>query len=548
MTGGEALVATLLAHDVRAAFGVAGESYLAVLEALRKGRARLRFIPTRHESGAVFAAEAYAKLMRRPGIAFVTRGPGATNAAIGVHTAAQDSTPLVLFVGQVPTRRIGCEAFQEIDCRQMYGALAKAVITPERAEEVARSTARALELALSGRPGPVVVVLPEDLTMGDARAGPVPGPVERPVQRPPPALLAQASKLIGAARRPVLISGGLVSFEGAHAALKAFAEASGVAVATAWRRQDTFPADHPAYVGHLGIGRAPFQRTLFAECDLVIAAGARLDDITTEEGSLIRKDQRLIHVYPDAEVLRRQRATVAIEADVRPTLEALRSALREGPAQERIAWRASLNERARQFATPGADPKVAAHGPLDMARVVEAVARRLEGPQVIVNDAGNFAGWVQRYYPFREPWSQAAPTSGAMGYAVPAALGAKLARPDAEVVAFVGDGGFMMTGQELSTAVASGLAIRVILCDNQGLGTILMHQRRTFGTGAEFAVQHPSPDFVALAKAYGAAAFRVSATKEFAPAFEAALAHAGPALLHLVLDMRDISAFGPLGS
>ncbi len=282
MLGAEALVATLIAHEVDVAFCVPGESYLSVIEALRVERTRLRLIVNRHESGATFAAEAYAKLSRRHGVAFVTRGPGASNAAIGIHTAAQDSTPLVLFIGQVPTAQRGREAFQEIDYHAMYGTIAKSVIEPERADQVAACTARALDLCMADRPGPVVVVLPEDDTMGEAGEPPILGPAERLAAAPETGAVARAVELIDAAQRPVLIAGERVGVEGAHAALGDFVRRSGAGVVAAFRRQDAYPTNDAAYLGHFGLGRAPFQRDFWAECDLVIAAGTRLDAVTAE--------------------------------------------------------------------------------------------------------------------------------------------------------------------------------------------------------------------------------------------------------------------------
>ncbi len=543
MNGGDALVATLLAHGVDTAFCVPGESYLAVLEALRRERARLRLITNRHEAGAAFAADAHGKLTGAPGIVFVTRGPGASNAAIGVHTAAQDSTPMVLFIGQVPTREKGLESFQEIDYRHMYGSIAKAVIEPASAAEVAPATARALDLAAAGRPGPVVVPLPQDITEGDAGDAAIAGPAPRVASAPDAAALAAAVELISGARRPIVVAGELVNLEGAHAALADFAAAAGAGVATAFRRQDAFANDDGAYFGHFGLGRAPYQRQAWADCDVAIVAGSRLDAITTEEYSLVRDDQKLIHLHVDAGVIGRSRdADVAIVADVGPTLAALAEAL-PPPPNERLAWRDEVNRGYRAFCRDGP----AALGAVDMAAVVKAVAERLaSADHVIANDAGNFAGWVHRYYPYTRPYSQVGAASGAMGGAVPGALAAKLARPDAAVVAFVGDGGFMMTGQELATAVREELAIKVIVCDNGTYGTILMHQHRYAGAGNYHGVSLANPDFAAIARAHGVAAWTVARTAEFAPAFDAALAHDGPALLHLKTDIRDISAYGPL--
>ena len=543
MTGGDALVQTLLAHGITQGFGVPGESYLAVLEALRRERGRLRLVVTRHESGAAFAGEAYGKLARHPAAVFVTRGPGATNAAIGIHTAAQDSTPVLLFVGHVPTHAKGREAFQEIDYHRMYAPIAKAVIEPVTATDVAECTARAVRLSVAGRPGPVVVVLPEDVTEADAGAATIPTAPPQFRAAPAPEGVREAARLIGSACHPILIAGEMVAFEDASGPLVRFAESSGVGVVTAWRRQDTFPNDHPAYLGHFGIGRAPFQREAWAACDLVIAAGTRLDDITSEEFTFLRPDQRLIHIHADPGILARWRADVPLCADTGATLVALSEAVGGDAPAARVAWRQRVNAAYLAFRQPG---QVPVRGAVDPARVVEAVTAALPPEAIVVNDAGNFAGWVHRYHRFQLSGTQAAPSSGAMGYGVPAAIGAALARPDRPVVAFVGDGGFLMTGQELVTAVQEGLPVKVVLGDNGAYGTIAMHQYQRIGKDALFAVHLRSPDFAAVVRGYGVAAFTVEKTAEFADAFTDALAHPGPALVHVKTDLRDISTAGPL--
>ena len=540
MNGGEALVATLISHGLNTGFCVPGESYLAILEALRRGRGRFRLITNRHESGAVFAAEAYGKLTARPGLAFVTRGPGATNASIGIHAAAQDSTPMVLFVGQVPCAHRGLEAFQEIDCHTMFGNLAKAVVEPGAAEEIPATTSLVLGLAVSGRPGPVVVVLPEDLTEGDAGAPRIAPAVSREAMAPAAGAVAEACRLIASSRHPVVISGELVAAHSAHRSLEKFVDASGAGVVTSFRRQDTFANSHPAYLGHFGLGRASYQHRAWAECDLVIAAGSRMDSVTCENFTLIREDQKFIHIYVDANVIGRHRqADVVLNADVGPALDALAVRLAGSCSNDRLAWRDKFHRAYREFAAMG-PPTI---GAVDLASVVHTVNHRLEGDHVITNDAGNFAGWVHRCFEFRQPRSQVGPGSGAMGAGVPAAIGAQMARPSATVIAFVGDGGFQMTGAEIATALAEGLPIKIIVCDNGAYGTILMHQRRRIGE--DYAVRIDGPDFAALARAHGAAAWSVERTEDFAAAFDAALAHPGPTLIHLKTDVRDISAFGP---
>lgn len=542
MNGGDALVSTLVAHGVDTAFCVPGESYLAVLEALRQNANRVRLVVTRHESGATYAACGYGRIGRKPGIALVTRGPGATNASIGIHCAMQDSVPLVLFIGQVPTRERDRESFQEIDYRAMFGTVAKAVFEPTSADQVAAVTARALQVAAAGRPGPVVVSLPEDVTEGDAGDAAIPEPRPRPTAAPTPEAIAEARRLIEAARHPLVLAGELVGYEGASGALVAFAEASGAGVVSAFRCQDAFPNDHPAYLGHFGIGRPPYQKTLWDGCDLLIVAGNRLDAITSEDYRLPRADQTVIAIHPDPDVHARGRmAEVAIAADVAPGLRALTSGM-AAPTAARLAWRQGLRDA---FVAFRAEP---AHtvGGVAMPAVMERFVDGLAADRVVTNDAGNFSGWVHRYVPFDTPASQAAPMTGSMGYAVPAAIGAKLARPSAEVTAFVGDGGFGMTGQEIATAVQEGLKLTIIVGDNGAYGTIMAHQHRYAGKGQYHGVKLRSPDFAALGRAYGAAAWRVETTEQFAPALAAARAHDGVSVIHLVLDVRDLSAYGAL--
>jgi acetolactate synthase-1/2/3 large subunit len=353
----------------------------------------------------------------------------------------------------------------------------------------------------------------------------------------------EAARLVAGSRHPIVIAGEMVAFEDATSQLVRFAEASGAGVVTAWRRQDTFPNDHPAYLGHFGIGRAPFQREAWTACDVVIAVGTRLDDITSEEFTLLRTDQRLVHVHADAAILARWRADVPLAADTGVTLVALARALGGPPPPARVAWRERLHAEYLAFTRPG---QVPVRGTVDPARVVEAVTAALPAEAIVVNDAGNFAGWVHRYHRFRLPGTQAAPSSGAMGYGVPASIGAKLARPERPVVAFVGDGGFLMTGQELVTAAQEELPVKIVLGDNGAYGTIAMHQHKRIGPEGLFAVQLRSPDFAAVARGYGVAAFVVEKTADFADAFAAALAHPGPALVHVKTDLRDISAAGPL--
>lgn len=546
MNGGEVLVAVLVKHGVDTGFCVPGESYLTILEALRQARTRIRLVLNRHESGAALAAEAYAKATGKPGIAFVTRGPGATNASIGLHTAKQDSSPLVLFIGHVPTVEMGREAFQEIDYPTAFGPLTKRVIEVMRPEDVAGATAEALHEAVAGRPGPVAVVLPEDVTEGEAGTVQIPAPQPRAVLLPDPEHIADAARLIDAAEHPVIIGGEQINFEGAHTALARFAEAAGAGVVSAFRRQDILGHEEDANLGHFGLRLAPYQEKFWGECDLVILAGARPDGATLQGFSLLRDDQTIIHIYPEAAAFAQSKPQVALMADSAPSLDALHGKLQSAPSNGRLVWRAAHHQAHIDHATPGIDTTAECLGAVDMAGIISTLRRRLPDDACIVNDSGAFAGWLHRHFAYRAPRSQFAACLGAMGYAVPGAIGAQLARPDIPVVALVGDGGFLMTGQEIVTGVQQNLTFIVLLFDNGMYGSIATHQYRRGGREAMYGTVMNSPDFAGLAEAYGAAAWRVEQTAEFPAALDAALAETGrPSLIHIKTDMRNLNASGP---
>jgi acetolactate synthase-1/2/3 large subunit len=546
MNGGEALVRTLVKHGVELAFNVPGESYLTILEELRQQRDRIKLVLTRHESTTTFAADAYGKVTGKPAAAFVTRGPGATNASIGLHTAKQDSTPLVLFIGHVPTREMGREAFQEIDYPTAFGPLTKAVIEVLRPEDCAAAAADALAIAVDGRPGPVAVVLPEDVTESEAGEVALPGPSPRPSHQPDADAIAKAGRLIEGAQHPIIIGGELIGLESAHAAFADFAERIGAGVTCTFRRQDILPQDHPANLGHFGLTLASYQWDYWKECDLVIIAGARPDGVSIQDYTLLRDDQTVIHIYPEAEAFTQTAPTVALDSDLLPALKALGDALNGVDSNERLAWRANHHEAHAKFMTPGLDPQAQCLGDVDMAEITRILGERLPEESTIVNDSGAFASWLHRHYPYRAPYSQLAACLGAMGYGMPGALGAKLARPDVPVVAMIGDGGFLMTGQEIVTAVQQKLPIVVIVCDNGFYGSIATHQYRRGGLDALYGTVMNSPDFAALGRAYGAEAWTVTETAGFAPALDEALALAdGPGLIHLKTDMRNLNAAGP---
>lgn len=541
MNGGDAVAEALIALGVDTGFTVPGESFLSILEALRVRRNAFRLLSTRHESGATFAAGAYGRLAARPAAVLVSRGPGASNAAIGIHDARQGSVPLVLLVGHVRRRSKGREAFQEIDHHRMFAPVAKAVLEPEAPGDLADVVAEAVGLSMAGRPGPVVVVLPRDVTEAAWEGS-------RPSTRPSPARLAPRKKDLDAATDaidraayPLVIAGEMVTYEAAGDELVAFVEALGAPVMSAYRQQDAFPNGHPAYAGHLEINRAGFQREALARADLVLAVGTRLDGITTEDYALLDAGKPLLQIYPDEGVLERCAPAVAVHGHVGPVLSALSPRLKT-PNGHVGPWRNALHE---SYLALTASERGDARGALNMAAVVETISRTVPGDTTVVTDGGSFARWVHRYRRFSLPRTFAGPVSGAMGYAVPGALGAALARPGAPVLAFVGDGGFMMTGQELTTARAESLNVKIVVCDNQAHGSILYAQWQRFDRASDYATRLASPDFVAVAEAYGVPAWRVARTEEFPAAFAAALERDGPALLHLLTDQRDIVPSGP---
>ena len=540
MEAGAALVEALVDAGVDTAFTVPGESFLPALEALRHRRNRIRLVSVRHEAGGSFAAHGYGALTGRPAAVFVSRGPGATNAAIGLHAAHQDSVPMVLFIGQIRSYARGREAFQEIDATAVFGSMTKAVLEPASAAELPALARRAVEIALEGRPGPVVVTMPRDFGEVEVAAPAERGPVERtPVIAEAAAVDAFAAAL-AESRRPLIIAGELARLDAAREPLAAFAAALGAPVLAAYRCQDALDNGHPSYAGHLEINPVPYQAEAVAEADLLVVLGSRLDGITSREETLV-KGKRLAHIHPDPAVLERFAGEVSLCADVAPTLAAVTERLAPPPA-DRIAWRDALHGRYRAFSTPG---NVNVHGEVDLSRVAAEIRRMLPEDAVLITDGGSFARWFHRYLRFSRPRTQGGSASGAMGCGVPGAIGAALATNDGRpVVVFVGDGGFMMNGQELSTAVRDGIAIKVVVCDNDVHGSILKGQLDKYGAESAFATRMGSPDFAVIAEGYGAPSWTVRRTDEWRPAFAAALAHQGPALIRLLFDARDIAPYG----
>jgi len=545
---GHALVEALVAQGVDTAFGVPGESYLAVLDGFHEHRDRIRFIACRQEGGAAFMADAQGKLSGRPGICFVTRGPGATNASIGVHTAFQDSTPFILFVGQVASDQRDREAFQELDYRQFFSpgtlGMAKWVGEIHDPDRVPEYVARAFHTALQGRPGPVVLVLPEDM-LTQMTAAPVLPRVE-PVQAwPSPDGLSELRQLLLAAERPFVIAGGSGWDAEAAAALQRFAENWQLPVGCAFRFQDCFDNRHPNYAGDVGIAPNPKLAQRIREADLVIAIGPRLGEMTTGGYTLLqapRPKQKLVHIHAGAEELGRvYAADLMLQASMACAAKALET-LAPPPS---LRW-ASQSPAAHADYLGNFDAQ--AVEPLDMAQVVKTITRLAPDNTVYTNGAGNFAGWMHRYIPYHglqhHGRTQLAPTSGAMGYGVPAAVAAALLYPDRTVVNIAGDGDFLMTGQELTTATGYGAGrgagkLISIVVDNGSYGTIRMHQEREY-PGRVSGSDLFNPDFAALARAYGWNAEFLDRTADFEAAFQRALQADKPTLLHLKLD-SDVS-------
>ena len=542
MSGGQLVVAALRAHGARMAFSVAGESYLEVLDALYDAP-EIRLITCRQEGGAAFMAEAYGKLTGEPGVLLVTRGPGACNAAIGVHTAFQDSTPMIVLVGQVARHQIDREAFQEVDFRKMYAPLAKWVTQIDIAERIPELIGQAFQVATSGRPGPVVLALPEDM-LRDRCAAPVSGPHRAVQAHPGAADLAEMRRLIALSERPIMLVGGSGWSDAAAADIARFAGANDLPVCCSFRRQDIVDNRLSSFVGDLGTGAAPALVARFKAADLVLAVGTRIGEITSQSYTLMGipdPGKVLIHVHAAAEELGRVfRPALGIQSGMGQFAGAA-AALPPIAAPRWRAWRAAA--RAEYEAGLAPSP-LQSHGQpapmLDLGRVMVWLRERLPDDAIVTSDAGNFSGWPNRFLQYRRPGRQLGPTSGAMGYGVPAAVAAKLVHPDRIVVGFCGDGGFMMTGQELATSLGEGPGPIILLFNNAMYGTIRMHQERRF-PGRVVGTALKNPDFTALAAAYGAFGATVARTEEFAPAFEAALAARRASLIELRMDPEMIT-------
>ncbi|EJL83500.1 thiamine pyrophosphate-dependent enzyme, possible carboligase or decarboxylase [Herbaspirillum sp. CF444] len=533
-TGGQLLVDALLAQGIDTTFCVPGESYLDVLNALYDHQQEIRVISCRHEGSASFMAEAYGKLTGRPGICFVTRGPGATNASIGVHTAFQDSTPMILFVGQVGRDMCEREAFQEIDYRRMFGQFTKWVTQLDDVARVGEYVARAFAVAMSGRPGPVVIALPEDMLTEST----FPREIHKvePVQAyPDPDPLQQMQLLLRQAQRPMLILGGSNWDQDGMRNMERFATQNNLPVAASFRRQDLFDNRHPNYVGEVGIGVNPALAKMIVESDLLIAVGSRLGEMVTSGYTLLdipRPRQKLVHVMPAAEELGRVYQT---DVKIVSAMNAFARMAVRLPSVDAQAWH-GWKQQARDNYLAYIEPPQRSTD-FDPAQAFKQMQRILNQDAILTNGAGNYTAWAHRYYQFSQPKSQLAPTSGAMGYGVPAAIAAKLCFPARQVICLAGDGCFLMTSQELATAVLHRLGIVFLIFNNGMYATIRMHQEKNY-PGRVMATDLNNPDFVAYAKSFGLDGCAIDKTEQFEAALEKALHISSSTSMPYLIEIR----------
>jgi len=535
-TGGQLIVDALEANGTDRIFCVPGESYLAVLDALHDSS--IRTIVCRQEGGAAMMADCQGRLTGKPGICFVTRGPGATNASAGIHIAMQDSVPLILFIGQVASHAKEREAFQEVDYKRFFGDIAKWVVEIDDASRIPEFVTRAFAVATSGRPGPVVISLPEDMLTSEVEA-PEALPHTLVETRPGEAELDALEMLLSNAKRPFVILGGTRWDEAAVARMRAIAEAWSLPVGCSFRRQMLFDHLHANYAGDVGIGINPKLAAQIKAADVVLLIGGRMGEMPSSDYTLLKSpypDQALVHVHADAgELGRVYRPTLAINASPSAFVEAF---AKRKPAA-RPVW-AAETEKAHAAYLEWSTPPQTGPGAVQMGPIMDYLEKTLPQDAILTNGAGNYATWVHRFHRFRRFATQAAPTSGSMGYGTPAAVAAKALHPDREVIAFAGDGCFLMNGQEFATAVQHDLPIIVVVVNNGIYGTIRMHQEREYPSRV-VATDLKNPDFAALARAYGGHGETVERTADFAPAFERARASGKPAIVEIRLDPEAIT-------
>ena len=536
LTAGQRLVQQLLAEGVTHVYCVPGESYLAALDALSEVTDKITTVTCRHEAAAANMAAAHGKLTGQPGICFVTRGPGATHASTGVHTAMQDSAPMILFIGQVARGHRGREAFQEIDFVSMFEPMAKWAAEIVQAERMGEFVERAFNVAIHGRPGPVVLSLPEDMLTEEIAATPV--QTSRPAPSDlAPEIVSAIGERLKRAERPILLLGGSNWTEEALTPLSAWCEASALPFALSFRRKDLINNDHPGYAGDIGVGANPKLVERLRQADLVLMLGARLGEMPSQGYTLFTPEEtakKLIHIYPDGnEIGRVWPVSLGAAADNVSAGLALSELKVDGTRWK--AWSHAARKDYDDFSAP-----VTVSGAVNLSQVFQHLEQVMPVDTIVCNGAGNYAAWLHRFYKHRAPFTQLAPTSGAMGFGLPAAIAAKLARPKSEVIAVGGDGCFLMNSQDLATAVQYDVPLIVIVVDNGAYGTIRMHQEREYPTRV-IATQLRNPDFVQYAKSFGAWAQLVERTEDFPAALKAARAQKGVALLHLKTSLKDIA-------
>lgn len=541
-TGGQLLVESLVIHGVDTVFCVPGESYLAALDALRDVQEKVRVVVCRHEASACHMAEAHGKLTGKPGICFVTRGPGATHASVGIHTARQDSTPLILFVGQVEREISDREGFQEVDFRAMFAPLAKWAAQIDDPARIPEYVSRAFHTAVNGRPGPVVLAIPEN-TLSDT-CGAVPTRAYIPAHSGPTAQdLAAMTALIGRAERPLLILGGSGWNEQACTDIRAFAEAFDLPTLVTFRRQDVFDNRHHLYSGVLGLGTSPALTERVKSSDLLVVVGDRLSEAVTNTYSLIEllaPSRKLVHIHPDpGELGRVYQSSLPINSGVAGFAGAAAQLKAPARTAARMEWAKDLrSDYETLISLPACDNE------MDVSAIVAGLNDILPDNAIITNGAGAYAAFVHRYYQYRAYPTQLAPACGTMGYGLPAAIAAQLAHPQTPVVCFAGDGCFLMSGVELATAVRYKLPIVIVVINNESYGSIRMHQDRRY-PGRDFATDLVNPDFITFAKSFGAHGELVRTTTDFRSAFERALKAELPTLIEVRLDIATMLAQSP---
>ncbi len=536
--GGSIVVKALSALGASRVFCVAGESYLPVLDGFLD-YPEIEVVTCRQEAGVTFMAEAHAQLTGKPGVALVTRGPGACNASIGVHTAMQSSTPMILLVGLIASHDRDKEAFQEFDLKQMFGSLSKWQAVVDRADRLGEYMTRAWHVASSGRPGPVVIGLPEDVlfpvTPDQAIAR-----IECTEIAPSQSDVKAIKDMLSQASAPLIIAGGGGWSDQAISDLASFSSASHIPVCTSFRRQDIFDHNHSNYIGELGTSSNPALIERVKRADVILALNTRLSEMATQGYSLFSDDQKIIHIYPQAEEFGKSyMPDMAVQAHINPLISALAAS---GRLDGRVwaSWRDEGRDAYQQWThidLAGGGGKWAG---ADLSQIYAFLQEHLPGDAIVTTDAGNFSGWAQRYLRYGRPGRLLAPISGAMGYAVPAAVSASLEYPDRVTLGICGDGGFMMSAQEIATAVHTGGKPIILVCNNGVYGTIRMHQQREY-PGRSSATSLSNPDFVKMGESYGAYAARVKHADEFPAVWEQALAYDGPCLIEVVMDPAQVT-------